>query len=218
MAIIYPSLIAADVLNLQKEIETLDTHCQGYHLDVMDYHFVPNLTCGPLFINAIARITYKQLWVHLMMDNPENFIDMLTLAPKTIVNFHVELEGQRSRLIKKIAEKGWLPGIAVSPKTDIEKVFPFLDRIHQVLVMSVEPGFSGQEFQPNSIEKVEKLVGYRQTSGLDFKIGMDGGIDENNIAMLAEKGVEHFGIGSGIFKADNPVEQLKKLQDLAKES
>ena len=92
MAIIYPSLIAADVLNLQKEIESLDQHCQGYHLDIMDYHFVPNLTCGPLFINAIARITYKQLWVHLMITNPTHFIDMLILPPKSIVNFHFESE------------------------------------------------------------------------------------------------------------------------------
>ncbi len=214
MAIIFPSLISADVLNLQKEIERLDPHCQGYHLDVMDHHFVPNLTWGPRFINAIAKTTYKTLWVHLMVDNPQTWVNTLFLQPKSILTFHFENTKEIIHMIKHIKEKNWLASIAINPKTPVEEIFPLLNIIDQVTLMSVEPGFSGQKFLPSVISKIDSLNGYRQTSGLDFKIGLDGGINETNIKMLAEKGVDHCAIAAGIFEKDDPVEALKTLTTL----
>lgn len=213
MAMIFPSLIAADLLNLQKEIEQLDPYCSGYQLDVMDNHFVPNLSFGSAVVNSIARITYKTIWVHLMVDDPHNWLGKFFLPPDSIISFHLETTKEIRNMIKRTKEKNWLPSIAINPKTPINDAFPLLDDIYQVLVMSVEPGFAGQEFLKNTISKLESLISYRETSGLSFKIGIDGGINLHNIAMLAEKGVDDFAIGSAIFNEKNPIEALKLLND-----
>lgn len=214
MAHIFPSLIAGDLLNLQKEIETLDSYVDGYHLDIMDNHFVPNLTWGPMFINAISQATYRTLWVHLMVDNPMNWTDLLFLPPGSIYTFHLEAKKEIPKLIKQIKEKKWLASIAINPKTSVEEIFPLLNAIDQVLVMSVEPGFSGQNFLSKVVEKVERLAAYRHTSGSTFDIGIDGGIDNNNISMLAEKGVNDFAIANGVFKATNSITKLQELKNL----
>ena len=143
----------------------------------MDNHFVPNLTWGPMFLAATSRTTYKQLWVHLMVDNPQDWLDKLTLPSGSIVSFHYETSATEISMINGIKEKDWLPSIAINPKTDVEKIFPFLEHLHQVLIMSVEPGFSGQKFLPEVVSKVEALNGYRATSGFGFTIGIDGGVN-----------------------------------------
>lgn len=214
MAAIYPSLIAADLLNLQKEITILDQYCQGYHLDIMDGHFVPNVTFGAAFVNAIARSTYKKIWVQLLVENPQEWLDKLFLPVNSIVTFHIESIGKIRKTIDRIKQKKWRVSIAVNPKTDVAEIFPYLDAIHQALIMSVVPGFSGQEFLPNVISKVDRLVGYRQTSGLQFAVAMDGGINKDNIFMLKEHGVDDFAVGSAIFKTDDPVATLKELNAL----
>lgn len=214
MAAIYPSLIAADLLNIQQEIKALDPYCHGYHLDVMDGHFVPNFTFGASFVNAIARATYKKIWVQLLVENPEDWLDKLFLPVDSIVTFHIESKGEIVKTIDRIKKKNWAPSIAINPKTDVEEVFPYLNLISQALIMSVVPGFSGQEFLTDSTSKADRLVGYRQTSGLQFSIAMDGGINKNNIVMLKEHGVDDFAIGSGIFKGDDPVAALKELDAL----
>ncbi len=214
MAHIFPSLIAGNLLNLEKEIKTLDPHSHGYHLDIMDNHFVPNLTWGPMFINAIAQVTYRTLWVHLMVDNPMDWTNLLFLPPGSIYTFHLEAKKEIPKLIKQIKEKKWLVSIAINPKTSVEEIFPLLNILDQVLIMSVEPGFSGQNFLPEVIEKVECLTAYRSTSSSTFRIGIDGGIDDNNISMLAEKGVNDFAIANGIFRATNSIIKLQKLKNL----
>jgi len=214
MAYIFPSLIAGDLLNLQKEIEALDPYVDGYHLDIMDNHFVPNLTWGPMFINAIAKSTYRTLWVHLMVDNPMGWANLLFLPPGSIYTFHIEAEKEIPKLIKQIKEKKWLVSIAINPQTSVEEMFPLLNILDQVLIMSVEPGFSGQDFLPKMVEKVERLAAYRDTSGSSFHIGIDGGVDKANINMLTQKGVNDFAIANGIFKASNPVIRLQELRSL----
>jgi len=214
MAHIFPSLIAGNLLNLQKEIKTLDSHVDGYHLDIMDNHFVPNLTWGPMFINAIARATYRTLWVHLMVDNPMDWTSLLFLPPGSIYTFHLEAKKEIPKLIKQIKEKKWLVSIAINPKTSVEEIFPLLNILDQVLIMSVEPGFSGQNFLPKVIEKIERLAAYRDTSGSTFHISVDGGIDKDNISMLAKKGVNDFAIANGIFKAANSIMRLQELKNL----
>jgi ribulose-phosphate 3-epimerase len=216
MAHIYPSLIAADQLNLAATIKELDPHVIGYHLDIMDNHFVPNLTWGSLVVNAIPHLTIRQLWVHLMVDNPQDWVNILNLPADSIFSFHFEAIGNDIHLIKHIKEKKWKVSVAIKPSTNIDKIFPLLNHIDQVLIMSVEPGFSGQPFISSVTEKIDPLIGYRQTSGLNFSIAMDGGINKNNIKGLTEKGVDDFAIGSAIFGQPDPVAALEELKKLVK--
>jgi len=214
MAEIYPSLISGDLMNLRAEIEALDPHCDGYHIDVMDYHFVPNLTWGPQFIDQIANTTHKPLWVHLMVDDPTNWTKKLVLPPHSTIGIHIESEGEVRRNLQRIKERHFNAALVLNPKTSVEAIFPYLDLVDAVLLMSVEPGFSGQEFLPSVAEKIKPLVGYQQEGEIKFKIGMDGGINLQNIAELKEKGIDWFAVGSSIFTQPNRVKALKDLLKL----
>lgn len=214
MAEIYPSIISANLADLKEELKRLDPYVQGYHIDIMDGNFVPNLTWGPAMTNAIATMSSRtHNWAHLMVTTPQIYIKPLLLAPGSVLTFHFESACDVNDMIKLILEKNWKPSIAIKPKTDAEKVFPFLNKVHQVVVMSVEPGFSGQDFLPESIKKVELLAAYRSTSKLNFRIGIDGGINNENIALLAEKGADDFAVASAIFANKRPIEALKELQE-----
>src|SRR5579872_2542806 len=126
MATIYPSLMCANLLNLEQDIAMLNPHIPGYHIDIMDNHFVPNMAFDFDTIHAIARITKKQLWVHAMVDNPIAIIDQLQLPEKTIYSFHIESKFEKKEIIKKLTEKNWLPSIAIKPKTNVAQLFEFI--------------------------------------------------------------------------------------------
>lgn len=215
MAQIYPSITALEMSAIERDIKTLEPYCQGFHIDVMDGHFVPNITWGADTVNAIAELTNRILWVHLMVENPIDFFETLSLKNHSIVTLHIETIGNNINIINKIKEKNLVPGIAISPKTPVEEIFPLLDLVHHVTIMSVEPGFAGQQFLPSVIDKIERLVGYRETSDLPSTIALDGGINEHNIADLTKRGVDLFGIASAIFGKPDPVAALKQLQKLA---
>ena len=211
---IFPSLISADILNLEKVIKSLDPHCNGYHIDVMDDHFVPNLTWGPMFVNSISKITNLPLHVHLMVDNPSVWIDRVLLDEKDIFIFHIEAFNDSERmenLIQDVKNKGWKVGIALNPKTDIKLVFDYLKDLDHVLIMSVEPGFSGQKFIQKVLLKIEPLIKKREELNLAFKIGMDGGIGSENIKELSEMGIDQFGIASVIFSKKDIIKALQEL-------
>src|SRR5579872_882835 len=176
---IFPSLMAADQLNLEKEINLLRDHCAGFHLDVMDNHFVPNITWGVATVNAIAAIS--KVWVHLMVDNSMSLYEKLVLAPDSLVSFHIESGIDFFDSVKIIKEKKHKLSIAISPKTAISHIVPFLNILDQVLLMSVEPGFFGQRFLITAIERLDELVAYRRDHGGSWRIGIDGGIDSDNI-------------------------------------
>lgn len=211
---IWPSLISANLMNLQASIETLRNNCTGWHLDVMDNHFVPNLTWGSQFINSIAQNTTKPLWIHLMIDNPQEFLEKLFVPPKSYITFHVETAADIPSLIKAIKAKGWSASIAVNPNTAIQELFPYLKSISQVLIMSVHPGFSGQQLMPDTLKKIVPLKAELKKSSLDIPIAIDGGINQNNITQIAQLGVDQFGIASGIFSWPQPERQLEQLQQL----
>lgn len=213
MATIYPSLMGTNPLKLEQTIKQLDPHVHGYHVDIMDNQFVPNVTWGAQTVNAIAQATMHPLWVHLMVVKPEDWIQRLELMGGSIFSFHYEAVGSNIHFIKQIKEKNWYPSIAISPSTPVEKIFPLLPLVDQVLIMSVDPGFAGQPFITDVIKKLEPLIGYRASSKLNFRIAMDGGIKLDNIVELAQKGVEDFAVASGIFDYPDPVEALKILQD-----
>jgi ribulose-phosphate 3-epimerase len=212
---ILPSLISADILNLEKVIKSLDPYCNGYHVDVMDDHFVPNLTWGPMFVNAIKKVTSLPLHVHLMVDNPAAWIDRIQLNGKDFFIFHIEVFDSPDlieNLIQDVKSKGWKVGIALNPKTDIKLIFDYIKDLDHVLIMSVEPGFSGQKFIPEVTSKIEPLVKKREELNLSFKIGMDGGIGGENIKNLSEMGVDQFGIASAIFSKKDVVKALQELK------
>lgn len=209
---IYPSLISADLLNLATVIKLLEPHCDGFHLDVMDNHFVPNLTWGPAFINAIATVAKKTAHVHLMIDNPAAMLDRFTLPKDTIIAFHGQSTQNPRELIKKITLKGWVASIALSPALGIETIAELLPEVGEVLVMSVEPGFSGQKFMPAALEKAAWLAEYRQQKSLDFTIVMDGGINAENIGQVRKAGVDGVAVAAGIFGTPDPIKALNTLK------
>jgi ribulose-phosphate 3-epimerase len=213
MSTIYPSLMSANLLNLEREITTLNPYVPGYHIDIMDDHFVPNMTFGLDTIHAIARATTKQLWLHAMVNNPTALIDQLTLPTNTIYSFHIESQCNKKDIIKKLTEKKWLPSIAIKPKTDVAQLFEILDAtICQVLVMSVEPGFAGQSFMPGALATLNALTAFRAQHKLNFMIGIDGGINAANIAQVVAHGADQIAVASAIFNNSDRVAAYSELK------
>src|SRR5579872_4929566 len=155
---IYPSLMSVAPANLKDEIDLLQPYCAGFHLDVMDNQFVSNSALSVDDVNNIAKMVNKPVWLHLMVKHPEQFYTQFFLPDGSIVSFHIESEIDIEKFVKIIREKKQRPSIAISPKTPLEQIFPFLNVVDQVLLMSVEPGFSGQRFLSESISRLEKLI------------------------------------------------------------
>jgi ribulose-phosphate 3-epimerase len=211
---IFPSLISGDILNLEKTIQTLSGHCDGFHVDVMDDHFVPNMTFGPMFVNRIVQKASLPLHVHLMVDNPAAWIDRLKLRPIDIFIFHLEaaLEIQEVvDILTDVKQRGCKVGVAIKPKTEVKELFDILTDLDHVLIMSVNPGFSGQKFMPEVVNKIAPLINKRNEMYLGFTIGMDGGIDTTNIRSLKNLGVDQFGVASAVFAQPDPIEALENL-------
>jgi len=208
---IYPSLIAGNLLAIQDEIVRLEPYCDGFHVDVMDFHFVPNLTFGADTVNAIAAITQKPLSVHLMVDDPAAWIKLLKLRPQDTLSFHYEATENHQTIINAIQQKGWRAGIAINPASAVEQLYPLLADIDQVLVMSVQAGFSGQQFIPHSLDKLKELSAYKQQHNLPFIIAIDGGVNGNNIADVAAAGAQEVVVGSALFNAVDVVTYLQEL-------
>ena len=210
---IYPSLISADLLRLGEVIAALDTVCDGYHLDVMDYHFVPNLTWGPAFINAIRKVTKLPLHVHLMIQNPAAMMSSLALHADDTCIIHYEAVAHDAipGLLQAIRACGWRAGIAINPKTPVSVLTDLVSYCDEVLVMSVEPGFSGQQFIEVT-HKVTELVQLRNQSHTEFSIAMDGGITTAHVARLAALGVDAIGAAGAIFGRGDMLENIRALR------
>jgi len=208
----YPSLMVADQLNLQRVLEQLDPHCEGYQIDVMDGHFVDNLTWGPCVANPVAAATTRRIWLHLMVTDPGDWLERFVLPTGSLVSFHIESHGDKNEIVNRVREKGWHPSVAINPKTAAGEISSLLGAIDQVLVMSVEPGFSGQRFLPDALDKVDTLVRLRNEQGYRFSIGMDGGIGLTNIAEISQRGIDACAVGSAVFKQGDPVIALEQLE------
>lgn len=209
---IYPSLISADLLNLQKIIEIFDPLCSGFHLDVMDFHFVPNLTWGPDFINAIRKISKKELWIDLLVDLPAPYLERFQLHDGDIISIHYESDYDND-IFRIIRLKGWKTSLALDPQTPVEVILPFLEFLDHVLLMSVPPGFSGQEFVMSSVAKAKKLYNLRKKIDGKFLIGMDGGLNKKTLPLVIDY-VDTFAIATGIFGAKNSIEMIKELETI----
>ena len=213
--IIAPSLLSCDFANLQSEIEMLNnSQADWLHLDIMDGVFVPNITFGMPIIHFIKKHTSKPLDVHLMIVQPERYIQNFKKAGADILTIHYEASTHLHRSIQEIKRLGMKAGVAINPHTPVSALEDIITDVDLILVMSVNPGFGGQTFIPNTYKKVRQLKVLLQKSGSKALIEVDGGVNDKNIVKLAESCVDAFVAGSYIFKSDSPQETIKKLKFL----
>ncbi len=184
------------------------------HLDVMDGHFVPNLTFGAPVYKTVRKYSDKPFDVHLMITDPLKYIDDFADAGADIITFHVECDSPVDETIDKIKSRGIKAGLVIKPKTPASAVFPYLEKLDLVLVMTVEPGFGGQSFMADMLPKVREIKTECQKRGLDLIIEADGGIGEDTIAQAAEAGVDVCVAGTAVFKADDAAKAIAKLKSM----
>ena len=213
--IIAPSLLSADFSNLEKEIKMLNkSKADWLHLDIMDGHFVPNITFGMPVIRAIKRVSQKPLDVHLMIEKPERYIADFKYAGADCLSVHWETCPHLHRTIHQIKDLDMLAGIALNPHTPISFLEDIINDVDFVLIMSVNPGFGGQRYIPNSIKRIKELSKLIVKHKSDAMIEVDGGVDLDNAQILVDAGVDILVAGNSVFGANNPTEAIKALKSV----
>lgn len=209
---ISPSVLASDFANLEAELKKCsDGGAELIHLDVMDGHFVPNISIGAPVIAALDKVCDTPFDVHLMISDPLFYIDDFIKAGADIITFHVECESDIEKTIDKIVDAGCKAALAVKPNTPIEAVYPYLDKLSMVLVMTVEPGFGGQSFMESTMPKIKEL----RAKCPELDIQVDGGINADTIKIAGRAGANVFVAGSAVFKSDDPAATIKLLKENA---
>ena len=208
-----PSVLSADFGNLQRDVEEIcNGGCDLVHVDVMDGHFVPNMTIGPVVVSAIAKAATKPLDIHLMVENNTFFVELFAPLKPAYISFHIEEEKHPHRLIQKIRSLGIKPAIVLNPHTPPESVEYLLQDLDMVLLMSVNPGFGGQSFIETVLKKASKLNEMRNRLNPNCLIEVDGGVSDTNIQSLKDVGVDVVVAGSYVFKHANREQAIKSLQ------
>ena len=205
--------MSADFSRLGEEVRAIEkAGADVIHVDVMDGHFVPNITIGPLVVQGLKKLTSLPLDVHLMIEKPERYIEAFAQAGSDWITVHVETCPHLKQIIRKINQSKVRPGIVLKPATPLKTLFPVFDYIELVLLMSVNPGFGGQSFIPSTLKKIEQLRKIVDQNRYPLEIEVDGGIKTENIREVSRAGGDIFVVGTGIFKTKNYKETVQKLR------
>jgi ribulose-phosphate 3-epimerase len=210
---IAPSILSADFSRLGEEVKAVEeAGADLIHVDVMDGHFVPNITIGPLVVRGLRRLTPLALDVHLMIEKPERYIEAFAQAGSTWITIHVEVCRHLRQVIRKIRRLKVRPGVVLNPSTSLKTLYPVLEETDLVLLMSVNPGFAGQAFIPSALKKIERLRRMIDQNRYMVEIEVDGGIRTENIGEVSRAGGDIFVLGTGIFKTKDYKETITRLR------
>ncbi|MDR8392160.1 ribulose-phosphate 3-epimerase [Aliifodinibius sp. S!AR15-10] len=217
LPVLAPSILASDYSKLGEQIKECEQgDAKWIHCDIMDGHFVPNISFGPDIVKAVGRVTDLFLDVHLMIENPERYIEHFVDAGADQITVHYEACTHLHRTLQLIKQHGALAGVAVNPATSLQNIEPILDLVDLVLVMSVNPGFGGQDFIPKTYERLEEMAALRSSENYNYLISVDGGVNLDNIDKVSRAGADVLVAGSAVFKAKNIPGRIKELQKKAK--
>ena len=217
MVELVPSILSADFAHLADEVAAAERGGGTViHVDVMDGHFVPNITLGPPVVKSLRKVTRLPLDCHLMIDNPNDYIPAFAEAGANWVSVHYEACPHLHRTLELILHHGMKPGVVLNPATGIEVITEVLPMLHHVLIMSVNPGFGGQEFIPFSLGKIRRLARLRAELGLGFRIEVDGGVAHDTIAHVVQAGAELLVAGNAVFGAGEPQRDARELLEMAR--
>jgi ribulose-phosphate 3-epimerase len=211
---ISPSLLSANFANLQADVAVVEAAGADFlHIDVMDGHFVPNLTIGPVVLESLKKVAKIPFDTHLMITHPEKYAEEFIKAGSQYLTFHIEASEHPAILISNIKKWGAKPGLSLRPKTHIKELLPYLKDIDLILVMTVEPGFGGQGFMQDQVSKIKELAAIREKHGYTYLISVDGGINAETAKICVEAGADILVAGSFIFK-NNPAQAIQQLRTL----
>ena len=212
---IAPSILAADFGYLMRDIKKVEGHAEYLHIDVMDGHYVNNISFGIPVIQSIRKYTDMKFYTHLMITEPEKYIKTFADAGSDNITFHLECADDPDKLIKEINDLGCTAGISIHPDTPVEKVFPYIGKVDIILIMTVYPGFGGQGYLTSSNERIAKLRKAIDDAGADTIISVDGGITLGNVKEVYEAGARLFVAGSTVFNAEDPAKAIEDLKSCA---
>lgn len=212
---IAPSILSADFRNLMDQVNQVENAVKYLHIDIMDGHFVDNLSFGPMIVEAIRNDSQLKFDCHLMVTDPEKYVPMLVKAGADIIGVHVEATSHIHRVIDLINRSGKEAEVVINPGTPVSLIKPLLSEVQSVLVMTVDPGAGGQKMIMQCLEKVTELKQLRETNGYDYRIEVDGGVNEATIKEVANAGVDVAVAGSYVFNSANPKGQVEKLMKVS---